>query len=175
VVAFLVSHWMTGGAPVAIRPERVPIWQSAGGGVALGLALVGMSRWSSGRFGWARRLDENFRELLGTLTPGAAAFMAAMSGVAEELWFRGVLLRIALPSGADASTGAVIAAVVISSVIFGALHVGPDRTYLPWTAFAVVVGLLFGAVTVWTGDVTAAVLAHVTVNYFNFLSLGRAR
>lgn len=166
---------MTGGAPVAIRPERVPIWQSAGVGVALGLALVGMSRWSSGRFGWARRLDENFRELLGILTPGAAAFMAAMSGVAEELWFRGVLLRIALPSGADASTGAVIAAVVISSVIFGALHVGPDRTYLPWTAFAVVVGLLFGAVTVWTGDVTAAVLAHVTVNYFNFLSLGRAR
>jgi len=51
------------------------------------------------------------------------------------------------------------------------LHVGPDRSYLPWTLFATLLGVVFAAFTLTFGDITAAVVAHLTINYFNFLAI----
>lgn len=76
--------------------------------------------------------------------------VSVFSGVGEETFFRGAL---------QPEVG-----LVLTSVIFGALHVGPDRRYLAWTASALVAGFLFGALYEITGGLIAPVVAHVLHN-----------
>ncbi len=166
------SLWLFDTLPVRIGERSVPPTWSVGIGVAFAGLVVLFSRYSHANFEWARALDDNFHDLLGDVSPTDAAVMALSSGLAEELLFRGFVLRLFLPWEGEASVARMVLAAVISSILFGALHTGSDRSYLPWTAFATLMGGAFAAMTLWTGDITAAVVAHLTVNYFNFLALG---
>ncbi len=87
--------------------------------------------------------------------------VSVMSGVGEEALFRGALQpEIGL---------------VASSLLFGALHVGPDRRYLVWTLWAVAAGFLFGLLYLWTGGLLAPVTAHVLHNGVTLLLWKRSR
>ena len=79
--------------------------------------------------------------------------LAAASSVGEEMFFRGALLPAI--------------GLVGSSAIFALLHIGPKARHLPWTASSFAVGLLFGAMFQWTGDLTGPVIAHFLVNFLN--------
>ena len=117
---------------------------SACGTVALGVLLY--------RFlPTLRRLSN---ELAPHLVDGAKrrdlVLVSIFSGVGEEAFFRGALQpEIGL---------------VASSLLFGVLHVGPDRRYLVWTLWAVAAGFLFGLLYLWTGGILAPVTAHVMHN-----------
>lgn len=93
-------------------------------------------------------------ELAPLLVDGARArdliLVAVVSGVGEEALFRGALQPVL--------------GILVTSLLFGALHVGPDRRYLVWTVWAVGAGLLFGALYEWTGGILAPVTAHVLHN-----------
>jgi membrane protease YdiL (CAAX protease family) len=169
-IASAISWAIWGSMPVRVLSTSWPLHYSAGLGAIVGLFFVGFSRFSNARFAWATKLEDNFRNLLGPVSVGAAAWMAMLSAVAEEMVFRGLLLRLLLPD-TDASLVRMVVAVAVTALVFGLLHVGPDRSYLPWTAFAIALGLLFGAITVVTGDIVAVVVAHLTINYFNFLAI----
>ena len=79
--------------------------------------------------------------------------MAVASGFSEELLFRGALQpRVGL---------------LVASVLFGAVHFVPRRQLLPWTGFAIAVGLLFGWMFETTGNLVAPVVAHCVVNGVN--------
>jgi uncharacterized protein len=98
-----------------------------------------------------RRLSN---ELAPHLVDGAKrrdlVLVSIFSGVGEEAFFRGALQpEIGL---------------VASSLLFGVLHVGPDRRYLVWTLWAVAAGFLFGLLYLWTGGILAPVTAHVMHN-----------
>ena len=83
-----------------------------------------------------------------TSTLGAAdiVVIALLSGVSEELFFRGVLLpEIGL---------------VASSLIFGLLH-ALNRVYAVW---AVLTGTGFGLLALYGGTLVTPVAAHVTYN-----------
>jgi uncharacterized protein len=122
-------------------------------GVAIGLAVVFLSRLSVHRFDWARRLHRDFRGLLGNLSARDCFILAAASSVGEELFFRGALLPwIGL---------------VPSTIIFALLHIGPGLRYLPWTVTALVVGFGFGGLHLGLGDLGAPIAAHFTVNFLN--------
>lgn len=174
-LAIAVSYAFFDAPPVRVGDATSPMWMRVGLGVGVAGLVIGFSRLSTRSFDWARTLDDKLHSLLGTIRPSAAAVMAGTSGLAEELLFRGLVLRLLLPWDGEASVARMSVALVVSSVMFGAMHVGPDRSYLPWTLFATVMGFVFGAVTLWTGDITAAVIAHLSVNYFNFLALGSNR
>jgi hypothetical protein len=125
-------------------------------GVGLGVVAVLASRGIS-RFEWARRLNAEFRRLLGPLTLGQVTVLAITSAVAEEAFFRGAMQpALGYPA---------------TSIIFGLLHLGPGRVYWPWTFSALAAGFAFGGITLYTGDILAATLAHFTVNYFNLWHL----
>lgn len=64
---------------------------------------------------------------------------------------------------------------VVASLLFGALHVGPDRRYLVWTLWAVGAGFLFGVLYSWTGGILAPVTAHVLHNAATLLLWKRSR
>lgn len=76
--------------------------------------------------------------------------VAIFSGVGEEVFFRGAVQQ---------EFG-----LVISSLAFGLAHVGPDRRYLLWTAWAVLAGVIFGLLFEVTGGLLAPVTAHVVHN-----------
>lgn len=128
-------------------------------GLFIGLGIVFLSRLSVHRFEWARALHRDFRARLGPLPDSEVVVLAAASSVGEEIFFRGALLPVVgLP---------------VSSVIFALLHIGPGVRYLPWTVSSFVVGLIFGQLFLWSGDLTGAVVAHFTVNFLNLRHLAQ--
>jgi membrane protease YdiL (CAAX protease family) len=109
-----------------------------------------------------RRISD---ELAPLLVDGARArdlvLVSVMSGVGEEAFFRGALQPVL--------------GIVATSLLFGALHVGPDRKYLVWTWWAVGAGFLFGALYEWTGGLLAPATAHVLHNAATLLLWKRSR
>ena len=129
-------------------------------GIILGLAVVALSRVSVRKWRWARRLHTDFRDILGQLSTPEILILAVASAVGEELLFRGALLPW-LGLWAQA-------------VIFALLHVGPGRRFLPWTASAFVIGLLFGWLSQATGDLGAPIVCHFVINCLNLHYISRA-
>jgi membrane protease YdiL (CAAX protease family) len=122
-------------------------------GLALGLAIVFASRLALYRFDWARSLHREFRHLLSPLSDVEIVVLAGASSVGEEMFFRGALLPAV--------------GLVASSAVFALLHIGPKARHLPWTISSFGAGLGFGAIFMWTGDLTGPVLAHFLVNFLN--------
>jgi membrane protease YdiL (CAAX protease family) len=117
----------------------------------------------------AYRLLPVLREIAAELAPrlvdhadrSSLVLVAVFSGVGEETFFRGALQQ---------EFGLVVA-----SLVFGLVHVGPDRRYLVWTAWAVLVGFLFGALYEVTGGLLAPILAHSAHNAVTLLLWRRSR
>jgi membrane protease YdiL (CAAX protease family) len=81
---------------------------------------------------------------------GTLVLVAVFSGVGEETFFRGAVQQ---------EFGLVAA-----SLVFGLVHVGPDRRYLVWTGWAVMAGFLFGILYEITGGLLAPIFAHSAHN-----------
>ena len=99
------------------------------------------------------RLARELGALLGRLALAECLLLAAVSGVAEEAFFRGALQpRVGL---------------VAASLIFGLAHFAPKRELAPWTVFSIGAGFLLGALFDATGNLLAPVVAHVLINAVN--------
>ena len=130
------------------------VWGFAAGG---GLVVVSFLAVDGTR--WGREMAEELASALGPIGLPNAMLLAFASGLAEEMFFRGALQpRVGL---------------VAASFLFAVLHFLPRRSLLPWTAFALVAGLLFGVLFQWTGNLIAPVIAHVVVNAVNLPFLER--
>lgn len=142
-------------------------------GVLAGLIVVAISAMLERVAEWARRLSNAFAGLLGPMSWTQISVFALTSSIGEELLFRGFLqqwLSVSVLSGDFARWGALI----ITSVVFGLIHVGPDRkTFLPWTVMAVAMGFVLGAMYMYTGNVLAPVLCHFTINFINLTQIAR--
>ena len=148
--------WQYPGGPAFTWTGRVG---AAVVGLAVGLGMVWLSRLFAARFDWGRWLEQEFRQRLGLLGPRDCLILAGASSLAEELLFRGALVPLL--------------GVIGSSVIFAVFHIGPRARYLPWTVAAFLGALALGQLFKVTGELTAPVLAHLTLNYLNLRHLGR--
>ena len=163
---FYLGLALAGGLWIGLRRGPIPLrlfvdpsrwWLDIAVGAAAGLALLGC--WEALRhlLPAARGLEELLGELLGGITAPQALGLAALSGFAEELFFRGAV------------QGAV--GWLAASLLFALLHSGPGRALRLWTLFALCAGLLFGALMLWRGNLLAPVLAHFLVNAVNLYRL----
>lgn len=125
-------------------------------GAAAGLAVVLITRLA---WDWPPlvRLNRELREALGSPGPAAVAALAIMSSVGEELLFRGALQPLL--------------GFWITAIGFGLLHGGTGPRFRLWVGFAFLAGLMLGGLTLWTGNLVAATMCHLTVNYFNLNAL----
>ena len=106
----------------------------------------------------ARRLAERLVELVTTVPWWAAWLLIALvPAVCEELLFRGWML--ASFAGHRPTRGRAIAAVAVQAVCFAAFHLLPER--MPQTF---VLGLLLGWLTLRSGSLLPAILAHLVHN-----------
>ena len=144
----------------AAAAERgvVPLWEVALGLLA-GAGVILLSREFTRRTQAGEELARAFGAVLGRLSVSECLALAALSGVAEEAFFRGALQPLL--------------GWLTNSLVFGLVHFVPRREFLPWTGFALLAGLLLGGLFEVTGNLVAPVVAHATVNAVNlrFLSL----
>ncbi|MCC7460539.1 MAG: CPBP family intramembrane metalloprotease [Proteobacteria bacterium] len=123
--------------------------------VVIGLAIV-LITWLVTKVSKAfQELAHRFNEILGPLTIMEIFFIAIFSSVAEEFFFRGLLQE---------KIG-----IFFASMVFGMLHFGPGKKYLPWTIFAVVMGFLLGGLYEWRGNLIVPIVIHFVVNFFNLI------
>lgn len=141
--------WLNGGAGVHLTSAGL------GGGILLGAALAGIT-WVLGPFWPFRDMEEVLSTFIGPLSAPALFALALASAIGEELLFRGIL---------QPWWG-----LVPTALAFGAVHVPHERRLWPWPFFAFGMGLLFGWLTVYSGELGPAIGAHFAVNAIN---LGR--
>ena len=106
-------------------------------------------------------------------------FVATMLliGWTEEVVFRGLILNIFLDRFSKTKKG-ILAAVILSGVIFGAAHVTNIFTGVTAEAAmvqavtAAVLGVLFGAVYVRSGNLWLVMLYHTLVDFASLMSSG---
>jgi len=148
--------WIYPAPWLALSPG-VRVATSALLGLGLGGALVGLTRLSVPRFGWARRLHAQLRPLAHGLTGGRILLIAALSSLGEELLFRGLLMPWL--------------GLLPSAVLFGLAHQVPGRSRWVWVGWATAVGLGLGAIFALTGSLVGPLLAHALVNAVNLAYL----
>jgi len=135
-------------------PAQGVLW-GLGLGAALAAAGQAATRWTS----WGRRLTRILSRILGPLHPADALLLAALSSLAEELVFRGLLLPY---------TG-----LAVSSLAFGGAHLIPRHGLWPWSLWAAGAGFALGWVALATGGLLAPVAAHFAVNAVGLLLLAK--
>ncbi len=137
---------------------------SALGDVALGLvsAAALLLLWEGGRrtIPAVSELDQRLRGILLGITTSEAIALALLSGFAEEFFFRGAV---------QGSLGWLWA-----TILFAAIHAGPDRIVGLWSVYALVAGGLFAALTEWRGTILCATVAHVVINGVQLVRLSHA-
>jgi membrane protease YdiL (CAAX protease family) len=150
------------GNPDLYRLGTPAGWQLLAGpviGFAVGLGVVGLTRVATRHFQWARDLHGSFRDLLGPLTGQEIIILALASSIGEEILFRGALLPWM--------------GVWLQALVFALLHIGPGRRFLPWTLSALVLGIAFGWLAVWTGSLGGPIAAHFAINFLNLRHIVR--
>jgi membrane protease YdiL (CAAX protease family) len=128
-------------------------------GIVAGAAVVGVSHVFTNLTKWGEDLARGLAESIGPVALPNLLLLALASGMGEEALFRGALQpRVGL---------------VWASLLFACVHFVPRSEFLPWTVFALLAGLLFGGLFLWTGNLVAPVVAHVVVNGVNLPLLVR--
>jgi membrane protease YdiL (CAAX protease family) len=134
----------SGGAAVLV---------SLGVGVCLGAITVAATRVMVRRTAWARALHAALRPAVQRAGDGWLLAIGVASAVGEELLFRGLLVPIL--------------GVIVSAVVFGALHQIRGRARWGWMVWATVMGILFGAAFAATGSLAGPIAAHAIINAAN--------
>lgn len=151
VLGLLICGFATKTVPPPGDLHRIATDIAIGLAVAVGVVLV--------TFVLARAIpalqsmEIAFRRTLGPLSTGEIIRIALLSGIAEELLFRGALQPWA--------------GLIVTSILFGILHFVPDKAWFPWTIFATAFGFLAGWLFEERGSLVAPMVAHVFVNLAN--------
>jgi len=147
-----------------VRPPGVlytPDWIAGGIGMAIalfsGIAIVAASRWSAEHTLWGRQLKSEFRSMLGRLDSTQILVLALLSSMGEEILFRGVL---------QAHLG-----LLWTSLLFGLVHFPYRKELIPWSIFALVLGVGLGWLTIYSETLWPAIFLHFYINYFNLHDL----
>jgi membrane protease YdiL (CAAX protease family) len=155
--AALLWAGLSGDSLLYLSPEAevrgVRPLPDVGLGIVAGVLVILLSDQLTRRTRSGANLARALGRLLGRLSLAECALLAAVSGVAEEAFFRGVLQpRIGL---------------LAAALIFGLAHFVPRRELAPWALFAVVAGLLLGILFESTGNLVAPTVAHASINAVN--------
>jgi membrane protease YdiL (CAAX protease family) len=130
-------------------------------GVGAGLGVVAVCHAMRKTVKAIDRAADLLIDVLGPLSTETAVILALVSGVAEELLFRGALWPFA--------------GLVGTTFLFAIVHVVPRRGLIGYPLFAGAVGLLLGVLRGASGSVLPPILAHATVNALNLVWLERRR
>lgn len=109
------------------------------------------------------------------LSPAELIVISLCAGIGEELLFRGWLMYwlldgISLAAPEADTTVTLMVALVVSSLVFGLLH-PITRLYV---VLATLIGLYFGGLVVWSGNLLVPITAHAAYDAVQLLIAKRS-
>ena len=144
----------------AIPAEPYEIFRLAAIGILGASLLLVLSYFFEDWFPSFRNLKSVIMRFLGPVSIPMALYLAVVTSIGEELLFRGAIQPFA--------------GLVLTSVLFGLLHMGQDGLVSAWSVWAFIAGLLLGWMYEETGSLWPPVLAHFGVNAVSILNLRRS-
>ncbi len=146
---FVTEPWL------ALEPPLL-VAASVAGGLSIAGMVVLLTRRAVVTFSWGAEWARDLRADLGGASDGRLFLAALTAGLAEELFFRGLL---------SATIG-----IWASAIAFGAVHqlrLRRGSARWAWMASATLMGLALGTLFHLTGSLLGPIAAHVVVNYAN--------
>lgn len=158
-LAFVGTNPLVHPHPWLKLPPLAAASLSVSCGVAIAFGIVMLTRVTVARYEWAQRLHVDLQPVARRFDEREIWWVAALSSIGEELFFRSFLVPVA--------------GLAISTALFALLHQvrGPSRWV--WTAWAGAVGLVLGVVFCLTGSLLGPIVAHMLVNATNLAFLKR--
>lgn len=146
-------------------PSRLPLHLAVGVLAAIPVEVLSVHLFR--RSANTRDLAREIRGLMGSIGTVGIAVTALASGIGEEIAFRGVLQTVlTTPLGP-------ILAILITSIVFGALHIPPKPRLAGWMLFAGLMGVYLGVIFMITGSIVAPALTHALINFINLHVVAR--
>ncbi|MCS6812669.1 MAG: CPBP family intramembrane metalloprotease [Cyanobacteria bacterium] len=155
VVLLLVTTLWRQFGKVALLPWHVDL-SSILIGIGVGMGIIAASAiiyqvWPAYRVS----TDLYLQLVLAPLLLPDMVWVGLLPGLSEELLFRGVMLP---------ALGANMTGLILSSLCFGVLHFSSPRLWA-YAIWATIVGLILGAVALWTDNLMVPIVAHITANF----------
>lgn len=153
ILLVVAKVWQYFGSIVIVPIKFTPTALLMGVGLA---AIITVASSLVYRF-WAaysRSADFYLELILKPLVWADIIWLGLLPGLSEELLFRGVMLP---------ALGFNVAAVIISSLLFGVLHLSGSEQW-PYVVWATTVGLILGFSALLTGNLLVPISAHIITN-----------
>lgn len=122
-------------------------------------SMMALSLYCSRSFVWAQQLEEEFAKFLVPMKLWEIAAIGVLSGVAEEIFFRGAL---------QTTVGLIPA-----SLAFGLAHFVPRHPFWNWSLYAAFAGFLLGCLFELTNHLLPVMAAHALTNFVLIVDLNR--
>ena len=116
-----------------------------------------------------RFLQSVYRDFIRHCTVIQLLLVAIMSGVGEELMFRGIL-QTSITNGCGGGTWGLAIGIVLTSALFGLVH--PINKLYVFLCF--VIGIYLGLLFAWSGNnLIVPIIIHAIYNFVIFLAMPR--
>ncbi len=161
IVFGLISIWWFRKLP----PWHGSLWGkdplmafSWGLGFALGVVLC----WAAlaHYFSFLQRFEKSFAEIIQGFSARTCLELAILSGIGEELIFRGLLQPYF--------------GIWITSILFAVVHAPLKKEWLPWPLFALVIGGCLGWGLKITQSMAFPIAAHIGINFIHLLKYAKS-
>lgn len=169
VVVALAAGWALGQPPLETLEWT---WSAAAWGCVAAAGPLALL-WLCLRWRWrpierlVKVVDRLVLPLFQSCRPVEIAIIAFLAGLGEEMLFRGVV-QAAVADWTGGNAG-VWFGLLAAALLFGFAHLITPA----YGVFAALIGLYFGALWLWTGNLLAPVVAHAVYDFFALLYLRR--
>lgn len=165
VVGLAIAAAMLFVAPPSLGALGLTVGSDRLGALLLGILAGGLGTAVAAGFAWYRYRRLRLPPV--TLYPGAVANSIG-TALIDEICFRGAVMGLLLAAGADPQL-----ALLAQALLYGlATRLGaPGRSHAMLLIF-LGLGLVAGALTLWTGGVGAAIVGHALTRFAIFVCTG---
>lgn len=158
ILLMIAQLWRTLGSirliPIKFSVEAILL------GFVIALGIIVASSILSQVWVDYRRSAEAYLDLIVTpLVIPDLIWLGLLPGLSEELLFRGVMIP---------AFGYDLFAVIVSSILFGVLHLSNVQNW-HYVVWAIVIGFVLGYSAYLTGNLLVPIIAHSLTNFFSSL------
>ena len=168
-VVALAAGWALGHHPLATFHWE---WSAAGWGLVAAAGPLA-ALWLCLRWSWrpierlVEVVDRLILPLFKSCGPAEMAIIALLAGLGEEMLFRGVV-QAATADWIGGQAG-VWVGLLVAALLFGLAHLITPA----YGVFAGLIGLYFGGLWLWTGNLLAPIVAHAVYDFLALIYLRR--
>jgi len=159
VVGFEICWWYHQNVGALLGPLNYELRVTIGIVAAAVFFLCICQRFMEEQFPSYRKFKKSLAAIFSGVNVLGAIWLALLSSVGEEILFRGAIQPFL--------------GVWFTSFLFGLLHLDSEGGVCIWTVWAILAGIILGAVVNVTGSLWPAIIIHFIVNFIGIRGLSK--